>query len=146
MASPRKPSQAVLYEAAVPHQIRWHESQRGGVRAAGGACARGGLTLSEWVRDAVLAAGRGEVADAGVVAVPRSEEGVVLAEVLALRAVVINLLFSISQGERKTPQEMQALIEQADAGMPSSSHCRFVPNSSKECLCLGNRKDTQRRL
>jgi hypothetical protein len=80
-------------------------------------CARArGLKLAEWVRDMLLAAGRDEVASAGSVAGPCATDGVLLAELLALRALTANLLFSISQGERLTPQQMQALIERADAG------------------------------
>lgn len=81
------------------------------------ACARmRSLKLAEWVRDVLLAAERCEVASAGIVAGPRAEDKVVLAELLALRSLMANLLFAISQGERLTKEQMQALIEQVDAG------------------------------
>lgn len=78
-------------------------------------CARGrGLKLSEWVRDVLLSAARD--GEAGAVAGPRAGDGVLLAEVLALRAILMNLLFSIGKGETVTPEQMQSLIERADAG------------------------------
>ncbi len=65
-----------------------------------------GVNLSEWIRGRLL---RDEQ--------PSGEsEGVVLAEVLALRTILMNLLFSISRGEPVTAEQMQALIERADAG------------------------------
>ena len=77
-------------------------------------CARGrGLTVSEWVRDVLLSATRDE---AGADTHPRAGDGVLLAEVLALRTLTANLLFSVMQGERLTAEQMQALIERADAG------------------------------
>ena len=64
----------------------------------------GGLTLSEWVRDVLLGIGRpGDV-----------DTEVLLAEVLALRTILINLLFSMSKGEPMTAEGMQGLIERAD--------------------------------
>lgn len=78
-------------------------------------CARArGLKLSEWVRDVLLATGRGDSSHGSEEL--RADEGVLLGEVLALRAIVINLLFSVSQGERLTAEQMQALIERADGG------------------------------
>jgi hypothetical protein len=60
------------------------------------------------VRDVLLTSSPGAGAE--------TESQVLLAEVLALRAVVINLLFSVSQGERLTVEQMQGLIERADTG------------------------------
>ena len=39
---------------------------------------------------------------------------VLLGELLALRTILINLLFSVSKAEPVTPEQMQALIERAD--------------------------------
>jgi hypothetical protein len=64
------------------------------------------LTLSEWVRDVLLAS----PPEAGA----EADSQVVLAELLALRTILMNLLFSISRGEAMTPEQMQALIERAD--------------------------------
>jgi hypothetical protein len=61
------------------------------------------LTLSEWVRAELLE--------------PRRAGGndVLLGEVLALRTILINLLFSVSKGEPITSQAMNELIQRADA-------------------------------
>ena len=62
-----------------------------------------GQTLSEWVRDVLLAA--------PVDGVPESGE-VVLAELLALRALFLNLHFRAGQAPL-TEAEMRGLIERA---------------------------------
>jgi len=64
------------------------------------------LTLSEWVRAVLLASSP----EAGAVAADQ----VLLGELLALRTILINLLFSVSKAEPVTPEQMQALIERAD--------------------------------
>ena len=63
-----------------------------------------GLNLSEWVRKKLLNAGRSD-----------GDANVLLGELLALRSIVINLLFSIANGERVTREQMQTLIERADS-------------------------------
>jgi hypothetical protein len=64
------------------------------------------LTLSEWVRSELLKRhdGRSEAADE-----------VLLGEVLALRTILINLLFSLGKRESLTPEDLRGLIERADA-------------------------------
>ena len=64
-----------------------------------------GLTLSEWVRDALLAA----PPDVG----PDSGE-VVLAELLALRSLFLNLQFRADKAPL-TEAELRGLIDRADA-------------------------------
>ena len=65
-----------------------------------------GLTLSEWVRDVLLAA----PVDGG----PESGE-VVLAELLALRSLFLNLQFRAAGQAPVTEADMRGLIERADA-------------------------------
>jgi hypothetical protein len=67
------------------------------------------LTLSEWVRDVLLGTGR-----PGGVGAEVEQTATMLAEVLGLRTILMNLLFSIARGEAVTPEQMQALIERAD--------------------------------
>jgi hypothetical protein len=62
----------------------------------------GTQTISEWARATLLTA----------VAPP--SEPVVLGELLALRSILLNLLFRISAGESMTEQSMHQLIEQGD--------------------------------
>jgi hypothetical protein len=63
----------------------------------------GGQTISEWARDVLLR-----------VAKPNVSEHTVLAEVLALRMILLNALYKLSQGEALTADEMKGLIERAD--------------------------------
>jgi hypothetical protein len=44
-----------------------------------------------------------------------TENTVLLAEVLGLRTIVLNLLYSLGRGEKVTTEKMQALIERADS-------------------------------
>ena len=68
-----------------------------------------GLTLSEWVRDVLLLA----PVDAGPESGPDSGE-VVLAEVLALRSLLLNLQFRSAGQSPLTEADMRGLIERAD--------------------------------
>jgi hypothetical protein len=60
------------------------------------------LTLSEWVRAELLDT--------------KKDDGneVLLGELLALRTILINLLFSLGKGERLTAEAMKELIDRAD--------------------------------
>lgn len=63
----------------------------------------GEQTISEWARDVLLKATK-----------PNAGEQTVLAEVLALRTILLNLHFAVSQRQTLTAEEMQKLIERAD--------------------------------
>ena len=63
------------------------------------------LTPSEWVRAELLEPREGSGGAAGEV---------LLGEVLALRSILINLLFSVSQGKPVTAESMAELIARAD--------------------------------
>jgi hypothetical protein len=65
-----------------------------------------GRTLSEWVRDVLLAAPTTEGELIGEVA---------LGELLALRTLLLNFFFRETKGEAIPEAEMRALIERADA-------------------------------
>ena len=75
-----------------------------------------GQTLSEWIRDVLLKA-----------AATQRAEAVVLAEVLALRTIVLNLLFKISNGQPITAEDMQRLINRADGDKVQRAHERLTP-------------------
>ena len=62
----------------------------------------GEQTMSEWARAALLKA-----ADA-------PSESVVLAELLALRTILLNLHFAVCAGEPVTAETMRRLIDRAD--------------------------------
>jgi hypothetical protein len=63
--------------------------------------------LSEWRRQALLDAVAGPA--------PRPEAEVILSEILALREIVINLLYGDKAGEPLSEERMRELIEAADS-------------------------------
>jgi hypothetical protein len=69
--------------------------------------ARRGLTLGEWCRQALLEAAEGSAR------APEAEA--ILGEILALRKIVINLLYGERAGEPLDEERMRELIEAADA-------------------------------
>ena len=75
----------------------------------------GEQTISEWARDVLLKATK-----------PNAGEQTVLAEVLALRTILLNIHFAISQGQTLTAEEMQQLIERADQNKLSKSRQRLA--------------------
>ncbi len=68
------------------------------------------MTLSEWVRAVLLAAPGVELPDDEAALAGR----VTLAEVLALRSLLLNLHFRTAKGEPIPEPEMRVLIERAD--------------------------------
>ncbi|MGH9638460.1 MAG: plasmid mobilization protein [Bryobacteraceae bacterium] len=62
-----------------------------------------GLTMSEWCREVLL----GELK-----AAPTEET--MLAEIMALRMIVLNAFYKLVQGEKLSAGEMQELIDRAD--------------------------------
>lgn len=65
--------------------------------------AESGLSLSEWARSALLAAAH---------ATP--ETRALMAEFLALRAVILTLHANAAQGKKYTPEMIEGLLAQAD--------------------------------
>ena len=65
-----------------------------------------GVGLSEWCRSVVLRA----AADDGGTA----PHAALMAELLALRAVLLNVVYRMANGERVNQDEMRQLIERAD--------------------------------
>ena len=70
----------------------------------------GERTISEWVRAVLLKAAR------------PAPESVLLAEVLALRAILLNLHFAVCSGEPLTAEAMHRLIERADQDKIRHAH------------------------
>ena len=66
-----------------------------------------GMTLGEWVRKELLE--RAEGRKASVI------EQTLLAEMLALRTILLNLHFTVANGEPLTGEYMRTIIERADA-------------------------------
>jgi hypothetical protein len=64
----------------------------------------GDQTISEWVREVLLRA-----------AEPSPAEQTIVAELLALRMILMNILFSIANREQLTSTAMDDIIKRADA-------------------------------
>ena len=75
----------------------------------------GEQTISEWARDVLLKATK-----------PNAGEQTVLAEVLALRTILLNIHLAVSQGRTLTAEEMQQLIERADQNKLSKARQRLA--------------------
>jgi hypothetical protein len=79
-----------------------------------------GLTLSEWCRETLLARvnRQGEKPAADLSTVTASANGLsqaLMAELVALRAILLNVLFKLANGQTVTAEEMQRLIDRADS-------------------------------
>jgi hypothetical protein len=75
----------------------------------------GEQTISEWAREVLLKATK-----------PNAGEQTMLAEVLALRTILLNVHFAVSQGQTLTTEEMQKLIERADQNKLSKARQRLA--------------------
>ena len=69
-------------------------------------------TLGEWCREVMLGNANGQPANG---AGENAGAEALMAEVVALRAILLNVLFKQANGERLTSEEMQRLIERADS-------------------------------
>jgi hypothetical protein len=89
----------------------------------------GGCTLGEWCRRVVLEnAGGQEIKPTG----PGVETRAVMAEVVALRAILLNVLFKVSNGQRLTEEEMQRLIDRADSDKRKKARERLAQARESE--------------
>ncbi|HWY45321.1 MAG TPA: hypothetical protein VNX66_17615 [Candidatus Sulfotelmatobacter sp.] len=71
------------------------------------ACASaGGVSISEWCRNVLLERTDGDR--------PTETQKVMLAEILALRTILLNLHFALARTETITADAMQSIIERAD--------------------------------
>jgi chorismate synthase len=70
-----------------------------------------GRSLGEWCREVLLASGQEtkSAAPAG------AEAHALMAELVALRAILLNVLFKLANGQTVTAEEMQRLIDRADS-------------------------------
>lgn len=84
------------------------------------ATAAGEQRISEWVRHAVLAAATCEPAD-----------HVILAELIAMRAILLTLHFTEAAGEALTTEAMQRLIERADQDKLRKAQERLATPSTR---------------
>ena len=89
------------------------------------AAAKRGLTVGEWCREELLHAagdsaadgnGHATIRDAIPIAAPigKPADETLLAEMLALRTILLNLFYDLANGENVTATRMQELIAKAD--------------------------------
>ncbi len=76
-----------------------------------------GLTLSEWCRETLLASvnSREEKTFNLFSTGDVTGQQALMAELVALRAILLNVLFKQAKGEPLTAEEMQRLIDRADS-------------------------------
>lgn len=94
-----------------------------------GAASERGLTLSEWCRQTLLARVNGQEAksaDAG------GTGQALMAELVALRAILLNVLFKLANGEKPTAEEMQRLIDRADSDKLKKARERLAQAAESE--------------
>jgi hypothetical protein len=94
-----------------------------------GAASERGLTLSEWCRETLLASVNGpeeKSADSG------GTGQALMAELVALRAILLNVLFKLANGEKPTADEMQRLIDRADADKLKKARERLAQAAESE--------------
>ena len=94
-----------------------------------GAASERGLTLSEWCRETLLASVNGQdekSADSG------GTGQALMAELVALRAILLNVLFKLANGEKLTAEEMQRLIDRADSDKLKKARERLAQAAESE--------------
>jgi hypothetical protein len=88
-----------------------------------------GLTLSEWCRETLLASVNRQdpkTADSG------GTGQAVMAELVALRAILLNVLFKLANGQTLTAEEMQRLIDRADSDKLRKARERLAQAAESE--------------
>ncbi len=89
-----------------------------------------GQTLGEWCREAaVLGSANGQPSKAGP---GGAEAQALMAELVALRAILLNVLFKLANGEKPTAEEMQRLIDRADADKLKKARERLAQAAGPE--------------
>jgi hypothetical protein len=90
-----------------------------------------GLTLSEWCRETLLASVNEEEPKAA-----SDSDGIgqaaLMAELVALRAILLNVLFKQANGQPLTAEEMQRLIDRADSDKLKKARERLAKAAEPE--------------
>ena len=83
----------------------------------------GDQRVGEWVREVLFKA----------VLAERTDEAhrTILAEVLALRKIVLNLQFAVAEGKPLTRDRMRAWIEEADANKSEKARARLAAGAAR---------------
>jgi len=86
-------------------------------------------TLGEWSREVMLNSANGLATQGDGEA--RQVEAL-MAELVALRAILLNVLFKQSNGQRLTAEEMQSLIDRADSEKLRKARERLGRHQNKD--------------
>jgi hypothetical protein len=86
-------------------------------------------TLAEWCREAMLNSANGGAADT---AVGGARAEALMAEVVALRAILLNVMFKLANGQPMTAEEMQRLIDRADSDKLRKARERLLQAQESE--------------
>src|ERR1700733_2433309 len=90
------------------------------------ACAsENGMSVSEWCRSVLLGSLK--------VNAPSDTDRVLLAEVLALRTILLNLHFAVARTETITANDMQAIIDRADYSKAAKAAERLASDCKAQC-------------
>jgi hypothetical protein len=87
-----------------------------------------GRTLGEWCREVMLASANGQPSNTD----PSGADQALMAELVALRAILLNVLFKLANGEKPTAEEMQRLIDRADSDKLKKARERLAQAAESE--------------
>jgi len=88
-----------------------------------------GRTVGEWCREVMLASANAQPPKAGPGAAGAQA---LMAELVALRAILLNVLFKLANGEKPTAEEMQRLIDRADSDKLKKARERLAQAAESE--------------
>jgi hypothetical protein len=89
----------------------------------------GGFTLGEWCRQVVLEDASGEEMKPTETG---AEAQALMAELVALRTILLNVLFKLASGQTPTAEEMQRLIDRADSDKLRKARERLAQAANSE--------------
>ena len=88
-------------------------------------------SLGEWCREILLASVNGQEPKVSTDSASTGEVAL-MAELVALRAILFNVLFKLAKGQTLTAQEMQGLIDRADSDKLKKARERLTQAAEPE--------------
>ena len=95
-----------------------------------------GLNVGEWCRETLLARVNGQEPRVATDCAGTSQVAL-MAELVTLRAILLNVLFKLAKGQPLTAQEMQRLVDRADSDKLRKARERLLQAQESE----GQRKE-----
>jgi hypothetical protein len=90
-----------------------------------------GGSLGEWCRELLLSRVNGQEPKAATDSAGTGQVAL-MAELVALRAILLNVLFKLAKGQTLTAQEMQGLIDRADSDKLKKAQERLAQAAEPE--------------